>query len=225
MNKAALSDIDKIRRILENHYGPLHWWPGDNPDEIAIGAILTQNTTWQNVEKAIGKMKKERLLSFPEILKSDTKRLAESIRSAGYFNQKAKKLKFLAEAVCHCKPKTITGFLAGKSTATARNQLLAIWGIGMETADSILLYADNRPIFVIDAYTKRIFSHHNISAPDTDYETLRLLVESAILPDAAVYNEFHAGLVNLGKDFCHRRNPDCQHCPLRRLAKAEAPGN
>ncbi|NOZ13068.1 MAG: hypothetical protein GXO69_05400 [Acidobacteria bacterium] len=219
MGKQVLSSIEEIRILIQNHYGPLFWWPGDSPDEIAIGAILTQNTAWKNVEKAIDNMKKAALLSFPAICQCDTTTLGQAVRPSGYFNQKAKKLKILAKKVCQNGGKTITGFLKGKSTETARKQLLEIWGIGPETADSILLYADNRRIFVVDAYTKRIFSRHGISAPDADYETIRKMVEDAILPDSTVYNEFHAGIVNLGKDFCHRRNPDCGRCPLGHLLK------
>ncbi|NOY23077.1 MAG: hypothetical protein GXO70_06170 [Acidobacteria bacterium] len=218
-NETAVLFIEEIRILIRNHYGPLFWWPGDSPDEIAIGAILTQNTAWQNVEKALNNMKKKKLLSFPAILEYDTVILAEAIRPSGYFNQKAKKLKILAKKVCQNDGKTITDFLKGKSTAAARKQLIETWGIGPETADSILLYADNRRIFVVDAYTKRIFSRHGISAPDTDYETIREMVENAIPPDSSDYNEFHAGIVHLGKDFCHRKNPDCGTCPLGRLLR------
>ncbi|RLE16936.1 MAG: hypothetical protein DRJ14_07635 [Acidobacteria bacterium] len=217
MNTKIRSDIEKIRYALLSHYGPLFWWPGNSPDEIAIGAILTQNTAWKNVEKAINNMKKATLLSFPAILQCDTTILAEAVRPSGYFNQKAKKLKILAKKVCQNGGKTITDFLKGKSTAAARKQLLDIWGIGRETADSILLYADNRRIFVVDAYTKRIFSRHGISAPDADYEIIRKMVENAVPADPAAYNEFHAGIVNLGKDFCHKQSPNCGACPLKAL--------
>ncbi|MCK5878502.1 MAG: hypothetical protein KAH24_01905 [Holophagae bacterium] len=206
--------IEKIRQALQKHYGPLNWWPGDGPDEIAIGAVLTQNTGWNNAERAIGQMKAVGLISFPAILSADISRLSEIIRPSGYFNQKAKKLKALANAVCRNGNGTIVQFLSGKTTDEARTLLLNIWGIGMETADSILLYAGERLIFVVDAYTIRIFSRHELVASNADYETVRNMVESAIPPDTAGYNAFHAGLVHLGKDFCHRRIPDCSHCPL-----------
>ncbi len=209
--------IENIRQTLQNHYGPLNWWPGDTPDEIAIGAILTQNTAWANVEKIISRMKAGELLSFPRILSVETETLTQIIRPSGYFNQKAKKLKVLAENICRNKDKTITGFLAGKTTTEARQLLLNIWGIGMETADSILLYADDRRIFVVDAYTIRIFLRHEIVVSNADYETVRKMVEESIPPDTTAYNAFHAGLVHLGKDFCHRRTPDCGQCPLTLL--------
>lgn len=209
--------IEHIRQALWTYYGGLNWWPGDGADEIAIGAVLTQNTAWINVEKAIGQMKTANLISFPAILSADISRLSKIIRPSGYFNQKAKKLKALAEVICRDGNETISQYLHGKSTIKARVQLLNIWGIGMETADSILLYAGEHRIFVVDAYTKRVFSRHEIVGPDTDYETVRKMVEKSIPPEIATYNAFHAGLVHLGKDFCHRRNPDCGRCPLVHL--------
>jgi len=217
VSKTVILRIENIRQTLEKHYGALNWWPGDSPDEVAIGAILTQNTAWKNVEKAIVRMKSLGLISFPAILSATPSDLAETIRPSGYFNQKAKKLKALAKVVCRDGNKTIRQFLYGKTMDTARTLLTNVWGIGMETADAILLYAGGYRIFVVDAYTKRIFFRHGIVDLNTDYEEVRKMVEQSIPSDTAAYNEFHAALVHLGKDFCHRETPDCSHCPLASL--------
>jgi endonuclease III related protein len=212
-----IPQIENIRQILQDYYGALDWWPGDSPDEIAIGAVLTQNTSWSNAEKAIVRMKNLGLLSFPAILSANLSDLAETIRPSGYFNQKAKKLKALAKTVCQNGHETILQSLSGKTTDEGRTLLLSVWGIGKETADAILLYAIGHRIFVVDEYTKRIFSRHGILSPHTEYETVRKMVEMSIPAKTSAYNEFHAGVVHLGKDFCHRQVPDCTHCPLGSL--------
>jgi len=214
VNTALNPRIENIRQTLQKHYGPLNWWPGDSPDEIAIGAILTQNTAWSNAEKAIARIKTAGLLSFPAILSANPSDLAETIRPSGYFNQKAKKLKAFAKMVCQNGNETIFQRLSGKTRDEARILLLNVWGIGMETADAILLYAIGYRIFVVDDSTKRIFSRHGILSPDTEYETVRKMVEMSIPANTPTYNAFHAALVHLGKDFCHRKVPDCSHCPL-----------
>lgn len=217
--ETAILRIENIRQTLERHYGTLNWWPGDSPDEVAIGAVLTQNTNWSNVEKAIVRMKRLGLISFPAILSAETAELAKAIRPAGYFNQKARKLKELAKVVCRDGNKTIRQFFHGKTMDTVRTLLTNVWGIGLETADAILLYAGGYTIFVVDAYTKRIFFRHGIVDQNTDYEEVRKMVEQSIPSDTAACNEFHAALVHLGKDFCHRQTPDCSHCPLTALPR------
>jgi len=207
--------IEKIRKKLWDYYGTLHWWPAETPFEVCIGAILTQNTAWKNVEKAIENLKNADILSCKGILDADLSFLAELIKPSGYFNQKAKKLKefcrFLKENY-NCDLKM---FFNSGPIEDLRNKLLSIWGIGRETADSILLYAGNKKIFVVDAYTKRIFSRHGICDEKIDYDELRLSVENSIPESAEIYNEFHAGLVYIGKDFCSRKNPLCEKCPLK----------
>jgi len=209
--------IEPIRLLLADHYGDLRWWPGETPEEIAIGAVLTQNTAWSNVEKAIANLKAAGWLTFPAIRAADRECLAERIRPSGYFNEKAKKLQALADWVCDRGDGTLAGALGRKDAVSLRRDLLGVWGVGKETADAILLYAGHRRIFVVDAYTIRIFSRHGICDERADYDAVRTLVERSVPPEVPVYNAFHAHLVQLGKDYCHKRNPDCAHCPIRGL--------
>ncbi len=207
--------IEKIRKRLWEYYGSLNWWPAETPFEVCIGAILTQNTSWKNVEKAIENLKKAKMLDCRAIAEEKEEFIANLIKPSGYFNQKAKKLKafclFLKENY-NC---SLNNFFNSGSIEKLRKELLSIWGIGKETADSILLYAGNKLIFVIDAYTKRIFSRHNICDKEIEYDKLRLEVERAIPENVSVYNEFHAALVYIGKDFCKKKEPECALCPLK----------
>jgi endonuclease-3 related protein len=207
--------LTEIYELLFNHFGPQYWWPGDTPFEIITSAILTQNTSWANVEKAIDNLKSAHLLT-PEALRHlDTPQVAELIRSAGYFNVKAKRLKSFVDWLFE----KYDGRLANLEiidTEQLRTELLAVKGIGCETADSILLYAFGRPIFVVDAYTARIAIRHELIDPDADYEQLRGLFQSNLPDDVQLFNEFHALLVRLGKEFC-RPNPKCRGCPLEKL--------
>lgn len=196
-------------------YGPLSWWPGDTPFEVIIGAILTQNTTWKNVEKCIRLLKQHNLMDPHRLRQLDTDTLKELIRSSGYYNQKTKKINhfldyFDREYRCEVH------LMIRQPLEKLRGELLELNGIGPETADSILLYALNKPVFVVDAYTRRILSRHAIIEPTADYETIRMLFENTIPRDVALYNEFHALIVNVGKDFCRTR-PLCDNCPLRQF--------
>ena len=180
----------QIYRLLLKRYGKQGWWPYTDEKnkelEVAIGAILTQNTNWQNVEKAINNLKTQRLLSSKKLEEINTKRLAVLIKPSGYYNQKAKKIK-----------KFIKFLKSGKKFN--RDNLLSVWGIGPETADSILLYAYDQPIFVIDAYTKRIMAR--LGFKEETYDELQKLFMQNLPKDVQLYNEFHALLVKLGKDF------------------------
>jgi endonuclease III related protein len=204
--------IERIYRTLYAFYGPLNWWPGDTPFEVTVGAILTQNTNWLNVEKAIAKLKSEGVLNARALNLMPEKDLALLIRPSGYYNVKAKRLKafiaFLADSY-NCE----MTLLNGTDTRALRERLLAINGIGQETCDSILLYALDRPVFVIDAYTKRILSRHNILGLKASYEEFQSLFHDSLERDARRFNEYHALLVSLGKDFC-RPVPRCGGCPL-----------
>ncbi|MGE5197786.1 MAG: endonuclease III domain-containing protein [Deltaproteobacteria bacterium] len=179
------------------------------------GAILTQNTNWRNVERAINNLKKNKLLT-PQLLhKISCRKLALLVRPAGYYNIKARRLKeFL-----HFLFKTYGGSLKKMSavdTRILRQQLLGVKGIGPETADSMLLYALNRPVFVVDAYTKRVFSRHRFIREDATYEETQNLFMRNLRKDARLFNEYHALLVKLGKDFCLKNKPRCQACPLKK---------
>lgn len=194
--------------------GPSHWWPGDTPFEIAVGAILTQNTNWNNVEKAIVNLKEQGLLTPAKMEKLPLDDLAKLIRPAGYFNVKAKRLsnflRFLREEVDHDLLS-----LKKEPLEELRPKLLSINGIGPETADSILLYALGKPTFVIDAYTFRIMSRHGFVHEGMDYHELQSLFMDALPEDVAIYNEYHALLVRIGKDWCKKRDPQCDTCPLK----------
>ncbi len=202
-------------RAMFDAFGPQHWWPGESDFEIAVGAILTQNTSWQNVEKAIENLKKRGVLSVEGILSLEDGELASLIRPAGYFNVKAGRLKNFVAWL-----KEMGGFetLRKLPTYRLREYLLEIKGIGPETADSILLYALSRPIFVVDAYTRRILARHGLDeAMKMDYDDLRRRVESCFEPDPRIFNELHALLVKTGKEFCRKRGPLCEKCPLNGL--------
>ena len=201
--------------LMENHYGPTHWWPGDTPFEIAIGAILTQNTAWTNVEKAIEKLKQEQLLHPKKMLSAPVEKLEEAIRSSGYFRQKAKRLRIFCDYLVTHYGGSVKR-MAKRPLATLREELLALNGIGPETADDILLYACEKPVFVVDAYTRRILSRHQLVPETIGYHDLQLLFHDNLPADIPLFKEFHGLIVYIGKDFC-RREPRCDQCPLNRF--------
>ena len=206
--------LTEIYQLLYDAFGPQHWWPGETPFEIITGAILTQNTNWTNVEKAIANLKAAGDLS-PDVLhRIDVTRLAELIRPAGYFNIKAKRLKNFIDWLFDDYGGELAN-LQSIGTNRLREELLAIKGVGRETADSILLYALERPVFVVDAYTARITLRHRLIEPGADYEQLRQLFESNLPQDVQLFNEYHALLVRTGKEFC-RPNARCSGCPLEK---------
>jgi endonuclease-3 related protein len=202
-----------IYQKLYRAFGPQHWWPGDTPFEIAIGAILTQNTNWTNVEKAIQNLKRKRALSVRALHTMPVKVLAELIRPTGYFNIKAKRLKsfiiFLKNDYDGSMKK-----MRNKDIVSLRNELLMIHGVGSETADSILLYALDKPVFVVDAYTKRVLSRHGIMDYKDSYNAYQELFHSSLKRDVQLFNEYHALFVRVGKTFCKRQKPICEKCPL-----------
>jgi endonuclease-3 related protein len=207
--------LTEIYNLLFERFGPQHWWPGETQFEIIIGAILTQNTNWTNVEKAISNLKGADLLTPVKLYEIDVSRLAELIRSAGYFNIKAKRLKnFLAWFFNHYggQIESLEDVPAGR----LREELLSIKGVGPETADSILLYALNKPVFVVDAYTARVAVRHHLIDSDAGYEGLKELFQSNLSADVRLFNEYHALLVKVGKEFC-RPTARCGGCPLNKL--------
>jgi endonuclease-3 related protein len=218
--------MDKIQEIykkLYTEFGPQGWWPitpenefhpkhnGIIPKtakqrfEIIIGAILTQNTSWKNVEKAIFNLNKAKLVDIDKIKKINLKKLASLIKPSGYYNQKADRLKIIAE-------------FFSKNNSPKREQLLQVKGIGPETADSILLYAFQNPYFVIDAYTKRIFSRIGICKKDVKYEDLQSVFHKNLSKDTKIFNEYHALIVELAKQFCTKQ-PKCDNCPINSSCK------
>ena len=202
--------LGSIFDALHACYGPQHWWPGDTPFEIMVGAVLTQNTAWSNVEKAIANLVARDMLDPGKIVSVRKDYLARWLKPSGYFNIKTRRLRHF------CRWYLESGgypALRRFSTDRLRNTLLSVHGIGPETADDILLYAFKRPVFVIDAYTRRLFSRLGMIAGDEPYETLRLMIEQTLGPDVGLFNEYHALVVQHAKGVCRTR-PVCDRCML-----------
>ncbi len=211
----SCEQLTEIYQLLYDEFGPQNWWPGETRFEIITGAILTQNTNWTNVEKAIANLKSAECLTPEKLHHLGTEQLANLIRPAGYFNIKAKRLKNFLIWLFENYNGELTS-LERIDTSRLRAELLEIKGIGRETADSILLYAFERPIFVVDTYTARVVFRHELISPDADYEQLQELFESSLPTDAQLFNEYHALLVRVGKEFC-RPKAKCPGCPLEKL--------
>lgn len=214
MTRRLLS-LQTLYHRLFDHYGPQHWWPADSPFEVMVGAVLTQNTAWTNVERAINNLRSAGLLDPVAMAELSADQLAEQIRPSGYFNLKARRLQALCDWL-----------LAGLSpqamnTSQLRESLLGVHGVGPETADDILLYAYERPVFVIDAYTRRLCGRLSLLDGDLPYETLRALFEQALPGEAALFNEYHALIDHHAKLVC-RPKPRCSACFLRPACPWEA---
>ncbi len=207
--------LTEIYQLLYDAFGPQHWWPGDSRIEIITGAILTQNTSWANVKKAITNLKADDRLHAEKLHNLELSQLAELIRPAGYYNIKAKRLKSFLNWLFENYDGKLEN-LESIDTEQLRVELLSVKGIGRETSDSILLYAFDRPIFVVDAYTARITMRHRLIEPGADYEQLRDLFESNLPQDIQLFNEYHALLVRVGNEFC-KPKAKCPNCPLERL--------
>lgn len=197
-------------------HGPQHWWPGRTRFEIIVGAILTQNTSWTNVERAIRNLRAARLLSPDAIRRVPHAKLAQFLRPSGYFRQKAKTLKSFVKFLFGTYRGSLTKMFA-TATLQIREQLLDLRGIGPETTDSILLYAGKHPVFVVDAYTRRILERHGRAHRKLSYHEIRSMFESSLPANQQLFNEFHALIVHTGKHFCHKRNPRCSQCPLNKF--------
>ena len=201
--------VDIYRRLFDK-YGSQQWWPGETPFEVMVGAVLTQSAAWKNVETAITSLKTAGLLSPKALRDNSPEDIAPLIRSAVYYNVKARKLKALVEYIGNTCDDNLDR-LFEKDTGQLRDELLVVWGIGEETADSILLYAANKPVFVIDAYTCRIMSRIGIQPENNTYSGWQSLFMKNLPSDAALFNEYHALLVRLGKETC-RPKPLCHEC-------------
>ena len=204
-----------IYQRLYDRYGPQGWWPGDGPFETIIEAILTQNTNWKNVEKAIANLAGNNCLSPEKLRNLDVETLAGLIRPAGYFNQKSQRLKGFIDWLFEKHHGSVES-LTGLPTSTLREQLLSLKGIGPETADSICLYAFDKPLFVVDTYTARIFGRHGFLEPGCGYQEIQELFHGGLEHDTQLFNEYHALIVQLGKEHC-KRKPICKGCPLEDL--------
>ncbi|MEW6353816.1 MAG: endonuclease [Pseudomonadota bacterium] len=216
-------DFADVYNILYEHHGPQYWWPGETPFEVMVGAVLTQNTAWSNVERAIANLKQADALSAQAIINAAPRRLAHWLKPSGYFNVKARRLRNFCRWYAEQG-----GFeaLARLETSALRHALLGVNGVGPETADDILLYAFARPVFVIDAYTRRLFTRLGLIEGAEGYEALRARFENALTIKGKrrlkLFNEYHALIVKHGKDVCRAR-PLCarcclaRHCPAKRI--------
>jgi endonuclease-3 related protein len=257
------TDIREFYQVLFREWGPQHWWPAQSRFEVIVGAYLTQNTAWVNVERALQQLRSARVLSPDGIRRTPLRRLERLIRSAGYFRQKAARLKtFIAFLDTHYGGSLARMF--AQTTDVLREQLLSLNGVGPETADSILLYAGNHPSFVVDAYTRRILERHGLATSKTSYDEIRELFQSALCEpafvddcrcsatefasgqsvrrsrpegschepsrastmtrsqQAQIFNDMHGLIVGVGKNYCRKRIPDCENCPLGPLLAERA---
>lgn len=206
-------NVDQVYHKLSKYYGRQHWWPANSPFEVMVGAILTQNTSWTNVEKAIINLNKNKSLSCRKIIELSDENLAELLRPVGYFNVKARRLKNF------CNWYQTSSCPEQANTECLRRELLSINGVGPETADDILLYAFDRPVFVIDAYTRRLFSRLELIEADEGYEYLRLWFETKLKRvenKVTLFNEYHALIVQHAKAHCRSKTPLCETCCLKR---------
>jgi endonuclease-3 related protein len=213
--------LERYYRRLLKAYGPQHWWPADSRFEIMIGAILTQNTAWRNVERAVANLKREGLMT-PRVLdRVPLRRLAEMIRPSGYFRVKAGRVKAFVRFLIQQYEGDLKQMMS-EPAGLLRSKLLSVKGIGPETADSILLYAVDVPIFVIDAYTRRVLSRHRLISSKVSYDQLQRFFMGHLQLRADIYNEYHALLVKVGKEHC-KPTPACQGCPLRVYLNGKRP--
>jgi len=205
-----------IYRKLYKAYGPRHWWPGETPFEVMVGAILTQNTSWRNVEKAIDRLKARKLLNVKGIRQLKRTELASLIKSSGYYRIKADRLKAFVDFIFEGYDGRIEK-MGREKMEVLRPKLLKVKGVGPETADSILLYGLEKPIFVVDAYTKRILARHDIVSEKVRYDEVQKLFMDYLPRDGKLFNEYHALFVQLGKTLC-KKIPKCDRCPIRSIA-------
>lgn len=218
-SSAAQPPLDEYYNSLLMALGPQHWWPAKTPFEVIVGAILTQNTSWINVERAITNLRGASLLTPTALERVPLRRLQRLIRSSGYFRQKARKLK----AFCEFLRVEYRGSLKrmfDTPTIVLREKLLGVFGIGPETADSILLYAGGHGVFVVDTYTKRMLLRHGYIAEKAKYDDVRWIFERQYPGNVAMFNELHALIVNAGKNWCRTQEPECDKCPLGRYREA-----
>ena len=208
--------LETIYRSLRGHFGHQYWWPGDTPFEIAVGAILTQNTSWTNVKKAIDNLKGAGMLTQSAMARLPQGVLEELIRPSGFFRVKGRRLRHFLDYLAREWEGSLGSALAGDLTS-ARERLLGVSGIGPETADSILLYAGGRPVFVVDAYTKRVLVRHGLVDEAASYHDIQALFMEHLPADAALFNDFHAQFVAVGKTYCRPKHPRCSGCPLEGL--------
>jgi len=222
ITKLHSGELMRYYEAMSGALGPMHWWPADTPFEVIVGAILTQSTAWVNVERAMDNLRAAKMLTPSALLKVAPSRLAALVQPSGYFRQKAKKLKSFVRFL-HAEYAGSLTRMFRTPTPELRAKLLSVHGIGPETADSILLYAGNHPVFVVDAYTRRIFGRHGMISGEPHYEDIRAPFEAALASHPPLLNEFHALIVNTGKNWCRKSAPRCADCPLQHLLPQDSP--
>ena len=220
-NLQTARELDRYYRRLLQAYGPQHWWPAETRFEVIVGAILTQNTAWTNVERAIANLKRARLLTPEALHRVSIRRLASLVRPSGYFNIKTGRLKSFVRFLMEEYQGDLNRMIK-EPVEVLRSKLLSVKGIGPETADSILLYAGDYPIFVIDAYTRRVLSRHRLTSHRASYDQLQRFFMDRLKPHAGLYNEYHALLVRAGKEHC-KPKPICTGCPLEVFLNGKKP--
>ncbi|HQK62089.1 MAG TPA: hypothetical protein PLV67_00710 [Methanofastidiosum sp.] len=209
----------EIYKILKNHFGNVgSWWPKDSPFEVIVGAILTQQSTWTNVEKALKNLKDKNILNPSSIANLPMDELKILVKPSGFFNQKAERLKYMSQYIMDKYQGNIELFF-NKNNKELRQELLGLKGVGLETADSIILYSAEKNEFVIDAYTKRIYSRLGLVKDTIDYESLKDYITKDIPEELMIYQEFHGLLVLTGKNLCKKKDPKCMECPLNKKCK------
>jgi endonuclease-3 related protein len=213
--KTTCTNVRVIYQHLYKALGPQKWWPADSPFEVIIGAILTQNTSWKNVEKALGVLKRKKALTPRKLHDMEEKSLAEAIRSSGFFNIKAKRIKHFIRFLFENYQGSLKKMFLEEG-GSLREKLLHVNGMGPETVDSILLYAGGKPFFVVDAYTRRILLRHDLISDNASYREMQGLFMDNLEKDVPLFNEYHALLVHVGKYFC-KKIPDCEGCPLKQF--------
>lgn len=204
----------EVFEILLKSFGQQHWWPGETPFEVVVGAILTQNTNWSNVSKTINNLKTQGLMSYETLSPMSADEIAPLIRSSGYYNLKARRLRNLLSMIEVQYDNCFERFLSAPADRLREN-LLLVKGIGPETADSILLYACEQPFFVVDMYTHRVFSRHNLVDEESDYDAIQALFFNNLPQDVELFNEYHALIVRVAATYCKKSKPLCGICPLQ----------
>ncbi|NOQ46744.1 MAG: endonuclease III domain-containing protein [Desulfobulbaceae bacterium] len=214
---STVKQLQEMYDRLYTHFGSQNWWPAETPFEVMVGAVLTQNTNWNNVERAITNLKDAEMLSLDRMSEMPVTLLAEYIRPAGYYNIKAGRLQNLFQFINDHYNGELEKLLE-LPVRTLREELLTVKGIGPETADSMVLYAAAKPIFVVDAYTHRILSRHDIIDEEYYYHEIQELFMDNLEENVSLFNEYHALLVRVGKEFCKKSKPVCEQCPLSGFA-------
>lgn len=209
------SFVEAYQRLYD-HFGPQHWWPAEEPFEVMVGAVLVQNTQWKNAQKAIDNLREYDLLNYEKLSLLGATEIAEYIKSSGYYNLKSQRLKNLLDMI-ECQYDGDFSIFLADDALPARENLLGVKGVGPETADSILLYCCGYPVFVVDTYTHRVFSRHNMVDEETDYHTMQDVFVANLPQDRQLFNEFHALIVTVAARYCKKTKPLCGKCPLQGL--------